>query len=380
MSYRFLAGALVTGATAALGMMVSGSASAATVSQTTKLLTQNHPAMSQILQQGSTGHWVSTLQADLYQLGYHSVGIDDGIFGPKTLAALKTFQQKNGFQPTGVTSPAVWQDILAGFHLTPRYTGPMTLTVNVPTIPESAHPALYQRLQMGSQGHWVATLQANLKLLGYSQVGPTDGIFGPKTQTALEAFQKAQKLTPSGITTYDTWKQILLGLGVLGPHTKLTATPSPSTQNNPTNNAGAAPPAKTTVSSNASQAVPSGGSSVSANTKTIDGRPVIAVYHVRATAYGPSLQDNYPYGPVDAFGQPLKSGMIAVDPSLIPLKSYVYVTGYTDSHLPSGGFLGRAMDTGGAIKGHRIDIFMNASAQTVSNFGVEPATVYVLGK
>ncbi len=101
---------------------------------------------------------------------------------------------------------------------------------------------------------------------------------------------------------------------------------------------------------------------------------------MQATAYGPSLQDNYPYGPVDAFGQPLKPGMVAVDPSLIPLKSYVYVKGYTDTHLPSGGFLGRAMDTGGAIKGHRVDIFMNANSQTVSNFGIEPVTVYVLGK
>lgn len=112
----------------------------------------------------------------------------------------------------------------------------------------------------------------------------------------------------------------------------------------------------------------------------IDGYPVIAVYQVRATAYGPSLKDNYPFGPVDAFGQPLQAGMIAVDPSLIPLKSRVYVKGYTDHNLPTGGFLGRAMDTGGAIKGHRIDIFMNASPQTVSNFGIEPVTVYVLGK
>lgn len=110
----------------------------------------------------------------------------------------------------------------------------------------------------------------------------------------------------------------------------------------------------------------------------IAGHRVVAVYHMRATAYGPSLRDNYPYGPVDAFGQPLKPGMVAVDPSVIPLRSLVYVTGYTDPNLPAGGFLGQAMDTGGAIKGNRIDIFMNADAQTVSNFGIEPVTVYVL--
>lgn len=116
-----------------------------------------------------------------------------------------------------------------------------------------------------------------------------------------------------------------------------------------------------------------------ARTRTIDGYPVKHVYHMIATAYGPSLQDNYPYGPTDAFGQPLAPGMIAVDPSVIPLKSRVYVTGYKDGYLPTGGFLGRAMDTGGAIQGMRVDIFMNDNAQTVSNFGVQPVTVYVLG-
>ncbi|WP_020376630.1 peptidoglycan-binding protein [Sulfobacillus thermosulfidooxidans] len=376
MHYRFLAGALMTGATAALGMMVSGSAEAASIPETTQMLAQQHPAMNQVLQQGSVGHWVATLQADLYLLGYHSVGTDDGIFGPKTLAALKAFQENNGFAPTGVTSPPVWQDILAGFNLTPRYTGPMTISVNVPPINAQEHPALYQRLSIGSQGHWVATLQADLKLLGYTQVGPTDGIFGPKTQAAVEAFQRAQGLTPSGVTTYDTWKQILIGLGILAPNSELTRA---NTAQNSVSTTTSSATTQSTQSANVSAASQVSSSS-SSTPSTIDGRPVIAVYHMRATAYGPSLKDNYPYGPVDAFGQPLEPGMIAVDPSLIPLKSYVYVTGYTDPNLPAGGFLGRAMDTGGAIVGHRIDIFMDANSQTVSNFGIEPVTVYVLGK
>lgn len=118
---------------------------------------------------------------------------------------------------------------------------------------------------------------------------------------------------------------------------------------------------------------------VNGSTKTIAGRPVIAVYHMKATAYGPSLKDNYPYGPTNYFGQPLSSGTVAVDPSVIPLKSTLYVTGYHDAYLPQGGFVGKALDTGGAIKGNRIDIFMNQGAGAVSNFGIQPVTVYVLG-
>ena len=113
--------------------------------------------------------------------------------------------------------------------------------------------------------------------------------------------------------------------------------------------------------------------------KTIDGRPVLRVLHVVATAYGPTYAANYPYGPVDAYGQPLQPGMVAVDPSVIPMRSTLYVQGYHDPALPSGGFVGRAMDTGGAIQGPRIDIFMNQGRAAVSHFGIEPVTVYVLG-
>lgn len=104
--------------------------------------------------------------------------------------------------------------------------------------------------------------------------------------------------------------------------------------------------------------------------KTIDGRPVLKAFHRIATSYGPSLADNYPYGPTDAFGQPLQNGMIAVDPSVIPLHTVLYVTGYHDNYLPSGGFLGQAMDTGGAIKGDRVDLFatpMKTSSTTLAS-------------
>jgi 3D (Asp-Asp-Asp) domain-containing protein len=112
---------------------------------------------------------------------------------------------------------------------------------------------------------------------------------------------------------------------------------------------------------------------------TMDGRVVERVITMRATAYGPSLTDNYPYPAVDYFGQPLKPGMVAVDPSVIPLGSTVAVRGYQDSALPTGGFVGQATDTGNAIVGNRIDIFVDRGPAAVSQFGVQPVTVYVLG-
>jgi tetratricopeptide (TPR) repeat protein/3D (Asp-Asp-Asp) domain-containing protein len=60
-------------------------------------------------------------------------------------------------------------------------------------------------------------------------------------------------------------------------------------------------------------------------------------------------------------GQPLVDGVsIAVDPSVIPLNSWVYIE--------SIGWR-RADDTGGAIKGKRIDVFMNAPRRVAMDFG-----------
>ncbi|MFC4620353.1 ubiquitin-like domain-containing protein [Camelliibacillus cellulosilyticus] len=60
--------------------------------------------------------------------------------------------------------------------------------------------------------------------------------------------------------------------------------------------------------------------------------------------------------------------IIAVDPSVIPLGSRVYVEGY--------GYA-TALDTGGAIKGNRIDIFFPSIAQA-NNWGVRTVKVTVL--
>lgn len=100
---------------------------------------------------------------------------------------------------------------------------------------------------------------------------------------------------------------------------------------------------------------------------------------MEATAYGPSAADNYPYGPVDYFGQPLTAGDIAVDPTVIPLRECLYVTGYHNPNLPAGGYIGEADDEGGAIKGMHVDLFMNANPTAVSNFGIQTVHVTILG-
>ncbi|MEI3896282.1 MULTISPECIES: 3D domain-containing protein, partial [unclassified Bacillus (in: firmicutes)] len=62
--------------------------------------------------------------------------------------------------------------------------------------------------------------------------------------------------------------------------------------------------------------------------------------------------------------------VIAVDPSVIPLGSKVYVEGYG---------IAEARDTGGAIKGNKIDVFI-PSKQESSNWGRQTVKIYVLPK
>jgi len=111
----------------------------------------------------------------------------------------------------------------------------------------------------------------------------------------------------------------------------------------------------------------------------IDGRRFTGSLRLTATAYGPSAEDNYPYGATDYYGQPLVAGDVAVDPSVIPLGSWLWITGYSFTpYLPAGGFLAHAVDEGGAIQGTRVDIYLDQPGSVVGRFGIQNVQAYVL--
>ena len=61
----------------------------------------------QTLRRGSTGEAVRKLQEMLNQRGY-SCGTADGVYGTKTIAAVKAFQADHGLNPDGVCGPKTW--------------------------------------------------------------------------------------------------------------------------------------------------------------------------------------------------------------------------------------------------------------------------------
>lgn len=69
-------------------------------------------------------------------------------------------------------------------------------------------------------------------------------------------------------------------------------------------------------------------------------------------------------------GLPAKYGVVAVDPRVIPLGTFLYIEGY--------GF-GYACDTGGAIKGNIIDVCLPTNSE-VRNWGRRKVRVHILKK
>ncbi len=66
-----------------------------------------------MLRKGSRGDTVRELQAKLMDLGY-DLGVygADGIFGKKTLAAVKAFQKDCGIKVDGIAGPVTWGNLL----------------------------------------------------------------------------------------------------------------------------------------------------------------------------------------------------------------------------------------------------------------------------
>jgi peptidoglycan hydrolase-like protein with peptidoglycan-binding domain len=155
---------------AALSAVLSHSASASPTFEA---------APSGILREGDTGPAVAELQR---LLNAHGANIPvDGDFGPATMAALLAFQRAQGLVADGVAGPQTMHALTAA-----------------PSAAPASPTASSSWLQLGSRGTAVAVLQRELTALGYNTHG-VDGVFGPATQAAVIAFQRAEGLTADGV-------------------------------------------------------------------------------------------------------------------------------------------------------------------------------------
>lgn len=111
--------------------------------------------------------------------------------------------------------------------------------------------------------------------------------------------------------------------------------------------------------------------------KVIQKNVVVDAYSGKKYTYSKSMTMNasaYYHGPNDrwynktASGLPTFVGMVAVDKTVIPLGTVLYVEGYG---------IAVAGDTGGAIKGNKIDLYHNSYNEAIA-YGRKNTTVYIL--
>jgi peptidoglycan hydrolase-like protein with peptidoglycan-binding domain len=123
---------------------------------------------------GSAGEDVRTVQ---YLLKAHGATVAvDGVFGPLTDAAVRTFQGAHGLAVDGIVGNATWL--------------PLLVTV-----------------KQGSTGDAVRAVQRQIR----ARIGEpaVDGIFGPVTDSFVRSFQAACELAVDGIVGPLTWHELV---------------------------------------------------------------------------------------------------------------------------------------------------------------------------
>lgn len=146
----------------------------------------------QILRQGARGQAVTTVQDKLKQAGLYTDRVD-GIYGPKTVQAVRKFQQQHHLLVDGIAGPQT-------------LTALNRLQANNPSEPAPGNNAT-PLLRFGARGAAVTDLQMKLQAAG---VFPhtVDGVFGSLTQTAVRNFQRQQGLIVDGIVGSQTWGKL----------------------------------------------------------------------------------------------------------------------------------------------------------------------------
>lgn len=152
---------------------------------------------------GDSGRFVALAQfmlsyISLFYDGISSAGLD-GIFGAVTESAVRNFQSAFGLPVTGIITSEDWEKIFEVYN--------EVLETVTPSLGEQAYPG--EPLRRGSSGEAVRLMQEYLNRIAVNYpVIPTieaDGVFGPATEQAVEAFQRRFFLEPTGVIDAITW-------------------------------------------------------------------------------------------------------------------------------------------------------------------------------
>ncbi len=208
---------------------------------------------------GSKGTEVRKLQQALIDLGFLQDKAD-GVFGPKTEDAVKSFQASQGLTVDGLAGTGTQSRLYSSAVSSPAAT-PALQSAPAPTAAPAAQSAgdslfggNYATLRQGNAGSRVVLLQTCLIKLNYLD-GKADGKFGSKTEKAVCAFQSDCKLTADGLAGKKTLTRLEQAMADPSAAAGTKTTPAPTATPVPT----ATPaPAQQTSSSAATPVIQNG--------------------------------------------------------------------------------------------------------------------------
>ncbi|WP_283163410.1 peptidoglycan-binding protein [Sporolactobacillus mangiferae] len=300
--------------------LAKSAAVVATFTSTFIILPQNaaaHLTSSNLLYKGTHSDEVKTIQSILKSTGRYPLMKSTGYFGAQTEKAVKQFQRENALDIDGVVGPKTKKELI-------RYTNKnMDL------------------LSRGAKGNEVAYLQQMLRTIGFKAL-PVDGYFGVRTEKAVLELQKKTRIHIDGIVGPETWGSIEKQLRHPQP---IATSVKPAAS-------------KAQVQQKIKKTTPSvRPSKRSRIIRKTDHVSAVREFYANSTAY--TARCNGCSGTTATGINLLKNPdtkVIAVDPSVIPLGTKLYVEGY--GYAVAG-------DTGGAIKGHKIDVFFNSNSDAL---------------
>ena len=165
------------------------------------------------LRRGTTGPSVVTVQTELNRISQSFPAIPkipnvDGIFGARTEAAVRKFQEVFGLTVDGVVGQATWYALV-------RYYVAVTRMAELRSQGQRFYAnswALRDPIELGDRGIKVEHLQYMLSVLAeFIPEIPDlniDGIFGPVTRNAVLASQRRFDLPQTGVVDSTTWDEI----------------------------------------------------------------------------------------------------------------------------------------------------------------------------
>ena len=275
------------------------------------LFVKNFSLVSATVKLGDSGDEVKEVQICLIAQELLD-GDPDGICGDNTVQAIKNFQMAVGLPVDGICGDATIRLLRAAAFGQIDIRNFM-VNNDSSTSTNEVVSEVGDVIKFGSRGSGVVDVQRKLIALGFLS-GEADGICGESTVQAIKSFQESMGMTADGICGIMTYAAL---------------------ENSQYEN--------TEYNFN----------SRSMRKLTVD-----------ATAY--CMQEGL--GIYTALGTPVRHGVIAVDPFVIPLGSRVYIPGYGEAV---------AEDTGDDIVGHRIDLAFDTYDEAIS-FGRKTLEIYII--